>query len=179
MTVCGPSVAPRARPEERSIRGAPGPSAEGFEIDREEGFRAGSGAPLDPLALLDELDTSPDIESAWEAFSRRLARDGGKAFDAAMAEHGAALRLAAFYFHRALAARELADDHVSDCVLSPRERECLLRLAQGMRAAQVADALGLSDRTVEHYLASARRKLEAATSTEAVAKAILLRIIHP
>lgn len=160
------------------MRGAPGPSAEGLEIDREEDFMAGSGAPLDPLALLDEPDTSPDIESAWEAFSRRLARDGGKTFDAAVAQHGAA-HLAALYYYRALAARGLADNHVADGVLSPRERECLLRLAQGMRAAQVADALGLSDRTVEHYLASARRKLEAATSTEAVAKAILLRIIHP
>ncbi len=63
--------------------------------------------------------------------------------------------------------------------LSPRERECLLRLARGDRVDRIAERMALSNASVELYLAKARRKLGARTSAEAVAKAVLGRIIRP
>jgi DNA-binding CsgD family transcriptional regulator len=52
--------------------------------------------------------------------------------------------------------------------LTKREIECLYGCGQGKTNAQIAKALGLSARTVEHYLASAVRKLDAKNRTEAV-----------
>jgi DNA-binding CsgD family transcriptional regulator len=63
--------------------------------------------------------------------------------------------------------------------LTPRERECLLRLAQGERVDRIADRLSLSNATVELHLANARRRLGARTSPEAVAKAVLNGWIVP
>jgi DNA-binding CsgD family transcriptional regulator len=63
--------------------------------------------------------------------------------------------------------------------LSPREQECLLRLAQGLRIDRIAERLGLSTVTVEMHLANARRKLRARTSPEAVARAVQNRFIDP
>jgi DNA-binding CsgD family transcriptional regulator len=52
--------------------------------------------------------------------------------------------------------------------LSAREIECLLWCGKGKTNAQIGAILGLSARTVEHYLASAIRKLEATNRTHAV-----------
>ncbi|MFY0611396.1 MAG: autoinducer binding domain-containing protein [Hyphomicrobiaceae bacterium] len=61
--------------------------------------------------------------------------------------------------------------------LSPRERDCLSLLARGYQTAQIADRLMLSDATVHEYIANARRKLKARTRSEAVARAVHLRLI--
>jgi DNA-binding NarL/FixJ family response regulator len=45
-------------------------------------------------------------------------------------------------------------------VLSPREREVLLRVVRGQTSAAIADDLGLSPKTVEGYRASLMQKLE-------------------
>lgn len=63
--------------------------------------------------------------------------------------------------------------------LTARERECLLWLAKGDRVDRIAGRLGLSDATVEFHLANARRRLDARTSTEATATAILMGLIAP
>jgi LuxR family transcriptional activator of bioluminescence operon len=63
--------------------------------------------------------------------------------------------------------------------LTPREKECLLRLARGDRTDRIAEALGLSNATVDLHLANARRHLGARTSAEAVARAILQGWIRP
>lgn len=55
--------------------------------------------------------------------------------------------------------------------LSPRERECLLWIAEGKSAWETATILGLKERTVRFYLESARHKLGAANTTHAVIKA--------
>lgn len=52
--------------------------------------------------------------------------------------------------------------------LSAREIECLLWCGKGKTNAQIGAALGLSARTIEHYLASAIRKLDANNRTHAV-----------
>lgn len=56
--------------------------------------------------------------------------------------------------------------------LSPRERDCLADVARGRSSKQIARLLELSAYTVDEYVASAMRKLRAASRTEAVALAL-------
>ncbi|TCU08656.1 autoinducer binding domain-containing protein [Rhizobium sullae] len=54
-------------------------------------------------------------------------------------------------------------------LLSPREAMCLMWAAKGKNAPETAVLTGINPRTVQHYLDSARRKLEAATVPQLVA----------
>ena len=56
--------------------------------------------------------------------------------------------------------------------LTPREREVLGLLAQGLTDQQAADALGISPRTVEKHVGGVLHKLGARNRTEAVARAL-------
>lgn len=56
--------------------------------------------------------------------------------------------------------------------LSPREKQCLVFLAKGLRVDAVAEAMGVTAKTVEKQIASARAKLGAATREQAIAIAI-------
>ncbi|MCW2248244.1 DNA-binding CsgD family transcriptional regulator [Azospirillum fermentarium] len=56
--------------------------------------------------------------------------------------------------------------------LSSREKECLFHLAQGMTTARLAEALGISEKTAEKHITSARKKIGAKTREHAVAIAI-------
>jgi DNA-binding CsgD family transcriptional regulator len=103
----------------------------------------------------------------------------GREFDQAITRYGDVLPRATLYFHATVECRGLDHGPQFSNRLSRRETECLLRLAQGMRTRQIADKVGLSHRTVEHYLASARRKLGATTATEAVVKATLQQLVRP
>lgn len=62
--------------------------------------------------------------------------------------------------------------------LTKREIECLLWCGHGLTNAQIGKKLGLSSRTVEHYLASAIRKLGARNRTEAVYRASVSGILN-
>ena len=57
--------------------------------------------------------------------------------------------------------------------LTPREREVMAMLAEGMRTQDVADRLSLSPLTVRTYVERSMQKLGASTRTHAVALAIL------
>lgn len=61
--------------------------------------------------------------------------------------------------------------------LSRRERQCLQLLASGKIYKQIAATLGISESAVRLYMRSARRKLNAATSYHAVAKASYLELV--
>jgi len=63
--------------------------------------------------------------------------------------------------------------------LTPREKEILLLVGEGLTAKAAADRLNISFRTVEHYLASVQRKLEVSNRQQAIAKAVNLGIIVP
>lgn len=63
--------------------------------------------------------------------------------------------------------------------LSPRETQALRLLAGGMMNARIADAMGISEAMVAKHLTSARRKLDAKTREEAVARAVRSAQIHP
>lgn len=54
-------------------------------------------------------------------------------------------------------------------LLSPRESMCLIWAAKGKNGPETAMLTGINPRTVQHYLDSARRKLEAATVPQLVA----------
>ncbi|AHF88043.1 LuxR family transcriptional regulator (plasmid) [Rhizobium leguminosarum bv. trifolii WSM1689] len=61
--------------------------------------------------------------------------------------------------------------------LSRRELQCLQMTANGFMAKQICARLCISTSAVQLYLASARRKLTVATTSEAVAKATALELI--
>jgi DNA-binding NarL/FixJ family response regulator len=63
--------------------------------------------------------------------------------------------------------------------LNDREIEALTWVARGKTSAEVADLVGLSKRTVDFHLDSARVKLGAATRTEAAIKAAMGKLIEP
>jgi DNA-binding CsgD family transcriptional regulator len=63
--------------------------------------------------------------------------------------------------------------------LSPRQLECLKRIAAGETSMRIAASLGISPRTVDHYVALACAKLGVRTRAQAVAHVIVLKIIDP
>lgn len=67
----------------------------------------------------------------------------------------------------------MADDRT----LTPRQRECLRRIAEGETTQEIAHALGLSRHTVDHYIATACDRLQAKSRAHAVALAISRNLI--
>lgn len=89
------------------------------------------------------------------------------------------LQSAAVHLHDA-AMRSDALSHTLRCpVLSSRETEILQWVAAGKSQLDVADILGIAQRTVEVHLASGRDKLGALNTPQAVARAVALGLIHP
>lgn len=56
--------------------------------------------------------------------------------------------------------------------LTQREIECLAWVSEGKTSGELAEIVGLSEHTVNHYLLSATRKLDSVNRTQAVAKAL-------
>jgi LuxR family quorum-sensing system transcriptional regulator CciR len=75
----------------------------------------------------------------------------------------------------------LANRASSAIQLTDRQRECLTRIARGETSAMIASALGLSIRTVDHYVGDACKRLGVRSRAQAVARAISLNLIplHP
>lgn len=73
----------------------------------------------------------------------------------------------------AIIAKAYLDEQVKqkapETVLTPREKQVVKRIADGMRMKQIASDLAISERTVEKHSEQARRKLRASTSGELVA----------
>lgn len=61
--------------------------------------------------------------------------------------------------------------------LAPQEARVLAYLAGGMAVQRLAHEMNLSPKTVEAYMASARKKTNSSTSAEAVAKAIFFNLV--
>jgi DNA-binding CsgD family transcriptional regulator len=61
--------------------------------------------------------------------------------------------------------------------LTPRELDCLRWCSRGKTNWEISRILGLSERTVEHYLSRANRKLGTANRAQAVARALQLELI--
>ena len=69
------------------------------------------------------------------------------------------------------------DEETQRNPLSGRERDCLLWTAAGKTSSEIGTILDISDHTVNHYLTSAGKKLDAVNRVQAVAKAIRLGLI--
>lgn len=136
----------------------------------ETGFRSGFTAPV-------RLMGNPRGFGGWNFGSTM----GRRELDLFLKSHGPELRLAGLYIHeQAERLAEAPDAPGRDRgLLTPRERECLVWLARGLRTAAIADRLGIALVTVDLHLKGARRKLGAATREEALAKAILGGQIEP
>ncbi|CAM2944449.1 transcriptional regulator LuxR [Legionella steigerwaltii] len=63
---------------------------------------------------------------------------------------------------------------IENIYLSRREKECLQFLIRGKNTREVAQILGLSKRTVEHYLENIKNKMSVNTKSELIEKAINL-----
>lgn len=92
----------------------------------------------------------------------------------------AALHLVGIYAHNR--SRELLTGSGNKAVekimrLSKRELECLRWIAAGKTSWEIGEILTLSSRTVEHYIASACRKLDTVTRAQAVAVAVRAHVI--
>jgi DNA-binding CsgD family transcriptional regulator len=85
-------------------------------------------------------------------------------------------RILANYFHGHVL-RISGCDSDDDILLSARELDCLKWTAAGKTAWEASIILGISERTVRFYLNTAREKLNCATTTQAVAKAVVNQLI--
>jgi DNA-binding CsgD family transcriptional regulator len=65
----------------------------------------------------------------------------------------------------------------SEDLLTPREKQCLFHLANGLRTKNISWELGVKEVTVEAYIKSARLKLNAKTREQAVAVALKMKLI--
>lgn len=61
--------------------------------------------------------------------------------------------------------------------LNDREIDCLTWTAAGKTSSEIAEILGLSEHTVNHYLNKATKKLDTVNRTQAVAKALRVGLI--
>lgn len=62
--------------------------------------------------------------------------------------------------------------------LTEREIECLILTSTGKTSAEIAEALNVSEHSVNHYLNRAAKKLGTANRTQAVAKALRIGLIR-
>ncbi len=62
-------------------------------------------------------------------------------------------------------------------ILTAGEQRVLLWCGNGKTSFEISRILGLSEHTVNHYIASAVRKLDATNRTHAIAKALKLKIV--
>ncbi|WP_281517361.1 helix-turn-helix transcriptional regulator [Ferranicluibacter rubi] len=69
------------------------------------------------------------------------------------------------------------DQETEKVDLSDREIQCLNWTAAGKTSSEIADILGLSEHTVNHYLNHVAKKLDAANRVQAVVKAMRLGLI--
>ena len=99
----------------------------------------------------------------------------GQEFLAWHKSHGRWAALAAHAIDQRVLA--LAEPQTARPRLSPRERECLTWLAIGLRHDRIAEKLGITRPTVELHLANARRKLDAKTREQALARAVALGLL--
>jgi LuxR family quorum-sensing system transcriptional regulator CciR len=97
--------------------------------------------------------------------------------DRVLHEHLDSIHLASVLTHYRL--QEIyAEEKRRKISLSVREKEVLLWLSKGLSTARIADRLGIADVTVTMHLTNARRKLDARTREQALAKAIVLKLIE-
>lgn len=89
------------------------------------------------------------------------------------------LQSSAVHLHDAAMRSDALSPILRRPMLSTREAEILQWVAAGKSQQDVADILGIAQRTVEVHLASGRDKLGALNTPQAVARAVALGLIYP
>lgn len=127
-----------------------------------QGWSVPIRGPAGQFALFTVNHTARD--ESWERFTGERAQDF--------------LLLAHFLHQRVLEVEKVAEK-APGRDLSPRERDALCYLAQGLARGQIADRLRISEHTLRVYVDSARFKLGALNTTHAVALALSAGLIFP
>lgn len=138
-------------------------SFEGAEAGLVSGMCVSLGSPRNPAKPVAAINFGAALK--------------GREFQKIVEAHGFKLASIAHIMHHASIRQIWASDG-GDRGLSPRERDCLQFVADGKRHEAIAHALGLARVTVDLHLRGARKKLEARTLTQAVAKGVLLGVIR-
>lgn len=89
------------------------------------------------------------------------------------------LQQAAVHLHDHVIQSEALTSILAQPVLSSREIEILQWVAAGKSQQDVADILAISHRTIEVHLRSAREKLGALTTAQAIGRAIRSGLVYP
>jgi DNA-binding NarL/FixJ family response regulator len=148
------------------------PHLDGVEITRR---LAGESSPTRVLVYAGGRDAAVAHE-ALEAGAAGFALKGGELSELA---HAATVVVGGgTYIDPDVLARLNAPGSERPPVLTPREREVLHLLAEGLRNDEVAAHLGISPLTVRTHVRHAMEKLGAGTRTEAVATALRLSLIR-
>jgi DNA-binding CsgD family transcriptional regulator len=118
--------------------------------------------PYGDRGLLSVTANMPDAD--WRRLSRQVVGD---------------LQRAAVHLHDAVMRSGQLLPPLARPILSSREREVLQWIAAGKSQQDVGDILSISTRTVEVHVRSAREKMGALTTVQAVGRAIGLGMIYP
>lgn len=118
--------------------------------------------PYGDRGLLSVTASLPEAD--WRRLSRKIVGE---------------LQMAAVHLHDAVMRTGQLLPPLTRPLLSVREREVLQWVAAGKSQQDVGDILTISTRTVEVHLRSAREKLGALTTVQAVGRAIGMGMIYP
>lgn len=118
--------------------------------------------PFGDIGMLSVTSRIDDAE--WDRLVRGIVKD---------------LQSAAVHLHDTVMRLDPLGRALRQPQLSAREREVLQWIAAGKTYRDVGEILSISDRTVEVHLRSAREKLFALTTPQAVARAVSFGLIYP
>jgi two-component system, NarL family, nitrate/nitrite response regulator NarL len=127
------------------------------------------------IVLADEGDAADLALAGAAAVLPREA--SAETIGAAIALTGQGLRLLPDLALRALAGVETASSPTEAPALTPREREVLAAMADGVSNKVIARRLGISFHTAKFHVASILTKLDADTRTEALARAARMGLV--